>query len=213
MKSFSEILKAKREYYGETEAAIEFAAEEYALTKYKEWNNVRLISSVTLSLENFKPFGFREGVGVFGGEPEFDQSLLYFEERYHQVVIEIPEYTNSILPGYLEKLLFEVIKKIGVEQFKERFKFISLGRYDCEGSLESTFSRIRTRLKFENQEEVQIEESPGFKLNKPFSSLFIPNRKELSVVEVWLLAFKDPAWLFLWVINITLLFLFLFKLI
>jgi hypothetical protein len=30
MKEFEYILKAKREYYGNTEAAIEFAAEEYA---------------------------------------------------------------------------------------------------------------------------------------------------------------------------------------
>ena len=30
MKTFPEILKEKRDYYGDTEAAIEFAAEEYA---------------------------------------------------------------------------------------------------------------------------------------------------------------------------------------
>jgi hypothetical protein len=30
MKEFEEILKEKREYYGNTEAAIEFAADEYA---------------------------------------------------------------------------------------------------------------------------------------------------------------------------------------
>jgi hypothetical protein len=30
MKEFQEILKEKRDYYGNTEAAIEFAAEEYA---------------------------------------------------------------------------------------------------------------------------------------------------------------------------------------
>ncbi|PSR54145.1 hypothetical protein AHMF7605_11750 [Adhaeribacter arboris] len=37
--NFQEILKAKREYYGDTEAAIEFAAEEYARQLIEFENN------------------------------------------------------------------------------------------------------------------------------------------------------------------------------
>jgi hypothetical protein len=37
--SFKEILKSKRDYYGNTEAAIEFAAEQYA----SEWHEFRLL--------------------------------------------------------------------------------------------------------------------------------------------------------------------------
>ena len=36
MQEFQEILKAKRDYYGNTEAAIHFAAEEYARQYLKE---------------------------------------------------------------------------------------------------------------------------------------------------------------------------------
>jgi hypothetical protein len=36
MKTFPDILKEKRDYYGNTEAAIEFAAEEYSQQNEKE---------------------------------------------------------------------------------------------------------------------------------------------------------------------------------
>jgi hypothetical protein len=71
MKSFPEILKEKRSYYGNTEAAIEFAAEEYARQliptkkegktaglEYSKWENY----DGHIHFDLIKEGHFREGV-------------------------------------------------------------------------------------------------------------------------------------------------------
>ena len=215
MKSFQEILEEKRDYYGDTEAAIEFAAEEYSLIRFKEWSNLISGTSITLNLMNYKQKDFKNG--VFGGTPQSDLSLIYFEERYYKVIIQIPEETNSISPFFFERLIFEVVEKLGIDGFNERFKFESLGNYNFERNLQEAFFRIKRTLRSKNwereeekDEEIEIKVS-RFKMNKPFSSFIYKDRNKYTLKELWILSFKDPAYVSLMFLMFVFIFYLLFK--
>jgi len=49
MANFQEILKAKREYYGDTEAAIEFAAEEFSRQEQNGKKNATILKAIELN--------------------------------------------------------------------------------------------------------------------------------------------------------------------
>jgi alpha-L-fucosidase len=76
MKSFQEILKEKREYYGNTEAAYEFACDEYIKEETTRLNEalkyaIKIIENYQLDIRNYK------WVGVNLIEKGFCQGEIY----------------------------------------------------------------------------------------------------------------------------------------
>ena len=60
-----------------------------------------------------------------------------------RVTIDIPKDIMSINPSFLEEFLFNVVIKLGKEEFMSKFKFVSEStRYDIATDLEEAIERI-----------------------------------------------------------------------
>lgn len=64
------------------------------------------------------------------------------ENEYSSVTIIIPKNVYSINPSFFEELFVNVVKKIGKENFLEKFNFISEGDYDYNKQLNEAIDRI-----------------------------------------------------------------------
>jgi len=64
------------------------------------------------------------------------------ETLYESVTIIIPDQIYSINPSFFEELLVNVVKKLGKEKFRSKFKFVSQGDYEYEMPLNQAVDRI-----------------------------------------------------------------------
>lgn len=64
------------------------------------------------------------------------------EAKYDHITIVIPDQIYSINPSFFEEFLVNVVKKLGKEQFLEKFTFESQGDYDFEMPLNQAIDRI-----------------------------------------------------------------------
>lgn len=63
---------------------------------------------------------------------------------YHSIIIEIPEGTFSITPSFLEEYFVNIVKKYGVETFRNTVNVVANG-YEIEAPLEEAIDRIVQR--------------------------------------------------------------------
>lgn len=64
------------------------------------------------------------------------------EKEYSSVTIVIPNNVYSINPSFFEELFVNVVKKLGKDDFLEKFNFISEGSYDYKKQLNEAIDRI-----------------------------------------------------------------------
>jgi len=87
---------------------------------------------------------------VFSGRPRGEKvrkesKIDDLELSSDKIIIEIPEVIGSINPSFLEEFLYHVVRKLGIEGFREKFEFKSLGVYKIEPDLEDALDRIQKR--------------------------------------------------------------------
>lgn len=64
------------------------------------------------------------------------------EKENNLIEIIIPDNIYSINPSFFEELFVNVVKKLGKDGFKEKFKFTSEGEYDYKKPLDEAIDRI-----------------------------------------------------------------------
>jgi restriction endonuclease Mrr len=64
------------------------------------------------------------------------------EQNNDSIEIIIPDNIYSINPSFFEELFVNVVKKLGKEEFMNKFKFTSLGDYDYKKPLNEAIDRI-----------------------------------------------------------------------
>lgn len=72
--------------------------------------------------------------------------LDYIEETNDIIEFIIPDNIYSINPSFFEELFVNVVKKLGKDEFLNKFKFTSIGDYDYEKPLNEAIDRILRNL-------------------------------------------------------------------
>lgn len=106
------------------------------------------METCTINLEKYRTPKSRVFSGRARGETVRNKSEIdKIESKCEKIVIEIPLDIASINPSFLEEFLYKVVRNLGEEKFRQKFSFVSQGRYNIEKDLEEAIDRI---LKKEN---------------------------------------------------------------
>lgn len=102
----------------------------------------------TINLEDFRARDNKNGIisKVFTGRDRGEivrknSKIDELEKRYDSINIIIPENIYSINPSFFEELFVNVVKKIGKEEFLNKFKFTYNG-FNFEDKLIEAVDRI-----------------------------------------------------------------------
>jgi STAS-like domain of unknown function (DUF4325) len=97
----------------------------------------------TINLESFRAKNAKVFTGRDRGEAvRRDSKIDEIENEFDEVEFVIPDNIYSINPSFFEELFFNVVQKLGREEFLAKFKFDSLGDYDYERPLNEAIDRI-----------------------------------------------------------------------
>lgn len=97
----------------------------------------------TINLESFRAKNAKVFTGRDRGEAvRKDSKIGAIEGEFDEVHFIIPDNIYSINPSFFEELFFDVVQKLGKEEFLNKFKFESLGDYDYERPLYEAIDRI-----------------------------------------------------------------------
>ncbi|MDO9185861.1 MAG: DUF4325 domain-containing protein [Bacteroidia bacterium] len=88
-----------------------------------------------------KVFTGRDRGVTVRGKSEIDK----LENEYKKIIIIIPSDLYSINPSFFEEFLYNVVKKLGKDEFNKRFEFINAGEYEHQEDLEEGIKRILRR--------------------------------------------------------------------
>lgn len=102
-----------------------------------------------INLESFRVKDQQKGTisKVFTGRDRgkkvrIESNIDNLEKEFEIVEIFIPENIYSINPSFFEELFVNVVTKLGKDEFLEKFKFTSLGKYNYEKPLNEAIDRI-----------------------------------------------------------------------
>ena len=97
----------------------------------------------TIKLETFRAQKSKVFTGRDRGEFVRQESQIdQIESENDEVYFVIPDNIYSINPSFFEELFFNVVRKLGKEDFLQKFHFESLGEYDYEKPLNEAIDRI-----------------------------------------------------------------------
>lgn len=109
-------------------------------------------SKNTIELETFRAEKSKVFTGRDRGQYVREQSKIdKIEVVNDDVYFIIPDNIYSINPSFFEELFFNVVQKLGKEEFLKKFHFECLGDYDYHRPLNEAIDRIlrkRTGLDF-----------------------------------------------------------------
>lgn len=77
-----------------------------------------------------------------GREVRKDSNINKIESESDQVVIQIPRNIITISPSFLEEFFYDVVKKLGKEEFFIKFIFENPGDYKIKKNLDTAVKRI-----------------------------------------------------------------------
>lgn len=97
----------------------------------------------TINLEQFRAKGAKVFTGRDRGvDVRANSRIDEIESKNDEVYFIIPDHIYSINPSFFEELFFNVVQKLGKEDFLAKFKFESLGDYDYNRPLNEAIERI-----------------------------------------------------------------------
>lgn len=97
----------------------------------------------TILLETFRTKGAKVFTGRDYGELVREESKIdEIECKFDKVYFVIPDNIYSINPSFLEELFKNVVKKLGKEEFKEKFEFKNEGNYNFDKALDEAIERL-----------------------------------------------------------------------
>jgi hypothetical protein len=97
-----------------------------------------------IDLETYRTKGSKVFTGRDRGIEVRSASVINeLEETSTKIIIKVPSDIMSINPSFLEEFLFNVVTKLGKDEFYKKFLFESVGsRYDVATDLEEAVERI-----------------------------------------------------------------------
>lgn len=97
----------------------------------------------TINLEEYRTPRSKVFTGRDRGKEVREKADLEAKENGAEVVnIIIPDDIYSINPSFLEEFLRPVVKKLGKQQFYQKFNFKCQGPYDIQTDLDEAVDRI-----------------------------------------------------------------------
>lgn len=99
-----------------------------------------------INLEDFRTEGAKVFTGRDRGETVRSKSKIDdLETKSEFIEIIIPSDLYSINPSFFEEFLYNVVKKIGKDEFYRRFTFKNEGEYEHQEDLDEGVKRILRR--------------------------------------------------------------------
>ena len=96
-----------------------------------------------INLEDFRTPKAKIFTGRDRGEQvRKDSKIDEIESKFDKVDFIIPANLYSINPSFFEELFINVVKKLGEDNFHQKFNFINEGKYNYEKPLKEAINRI-----------------------------------------------------------------------
>lgn len=97
-----------------------------------------------IDLETFKTPGSKVFTGRERGIDVRTKSKIdELEVKYDSIFVKIPKDVMSLNPSFLEEFLYNVVKKLGKDDFNKKFTFLTEStRYDFKEDLNEAVERI-----------------------------------------------------------------------
>ncbi len=101
------------------------------------------MATIKILLEDYRTPGSKVFTGRDRGiEVRTNSNINSLESQYDSIEIIVPDDIRSINPSFLEEFLFNVVIKLKEDNFYQKFKFISNGRYNIESDLQEAVESI-----------------------------------------------------------------------
>lgn len=96
-----------------------------------------------IDLQDYRTIGSRVFTGRDRGKEVRTASKIdELESQFDRIYITVPKDIGSINPSFLEEFLYNVVSKLGKDEFTHKFTFVCEGRYNIESDLVEAIDRI-----------------------------------------------------------------------